>query len=606
MSAAGNVAGDGGDGGAKIKSATPVQLMKALYEADKKEIYTTYTDSDGKTQKIVGSIDAKGGITVVDAANVKTPYTSPLKFLREQKEAVVDGYKVANNVWKKQIFFEDDGADSSLEDYAASSAASGAGEGVVPKRARAFSEDNAITSVGELHTFHSQMDLGEHATPKYVYRVLRLNEVEDWSAPKLTLSGTPVQEDNIAEFCLRLFNHVNHGTGGSEESRIFISTTADPAVAAWWSHNFVQPVARIETAKCKRVWSPALLCSTGGVLHGVNPQFDRTAAKSREYLIDGGVPAEAVTKYEPKRVCVRAASFVIESPLSTSPPSLSTPDFPDTFDELSPVTMLGGTTEAMKVHAGSGSSKQYFVLKQGRGGQMPGTTLASGAGSHCSAEFFALRMYSIFGVPVPSAALYRMHTIDEEARLDIVTFALLTQHIPGLKYAEDSDEATKSIQAHALFDLALANFDVCGVGFSNLIHSREHKQVYRVDAGCNVAFSAGGIRQTMGTINMKEELKAFKEHASNRSEQTVSKVHVQGWGRQWEKSGPARVKLLNPELINRNLKKNIGELLPHLPDIKSAMNEWLFSLPGLPSLWVDMMDTVFSRIDALKVLMDEV
>ncbi len=113
-----------------------------------------------------------------------------------------------------------------------------------------------------------------------------------------------------------------------------------------------------------------------------------------------------------------------------------------------------------------------FVLKQGLGGQLPGSTRLSAAGSHCSAEFFALRLYKLCGAPVPSSCLFRVQLADDDPEFDLCSFVLLTEWIDGKKVdAAQSEDACRDAWA----DLAI------GVRHGNLIQ-KANGAVYRVDA----------------------------------------------------------------------------------------------------------------------------
>lgn len=153
---------------------------------------------------------------------------------------------------------------------------------------------------------------------------------------------------------------------------------------------------------------------------------------------------------------------------------------------------------------------------------------------------------------------------------------------------DDSDDESDDLWT----DLALGNFDVCGVGYSNLIHVRGQDQVYRVDGGCNIAFSADGKRQQQLPLNASEL-------ASTRSNAVTSKVPVHGWGKKWVNSGEARVRLLGPALTDRALTEALQEV--NTTNLRKLLDDWMWAQPEMP-LWVDMADKFISRIVALLAL----
>ena len=89
-----------------------------------------------------------------------------------------------------------------------------------------------------------------------------------------------------------------------------------------------------------------------------------------------------------------------------------------------------------------------------------------------------MKVYHAAGAAVPPAALYRGRlssdgdaSVPSGSGFNLIAFMLVTQHITGVPLPDTaSDAANVYVRRWAWLDLVLGNFDVCGVGFSNLIH----------------------------------------------------------------------------------------------------------------------------------------
>eukprot|EP01052_Picozoa_sp_SAG31_P015773 SAG31_NODE_1023_length_10298_cov_3.003530_3_plen_844_part_00 len=555
----------------------PKDLLMQLHKAGAKTAHVFRTNPGGTRASVAGALDSHGAITLEGVR-----YTSPLKFVRAAAQVKIS----RNEQVMSQLCVEmPSGASHSLDDWLHFAAPTKAPMGLIKGEAAAFVEKHKITSVADLHTTcHAGRG---RVMPRYVYRVMRLDEVENWAAATIQ-SDTEAPTDPVS-FCEKLYSHIAHGTGSKVEGRCFVSTTDDVVVAAWWSHCFVAPVARIEVDKIRdtALWD----ATVASQIFASNQFFGHTAAKSCEFIVASRVPAEAVTRFAPPIVSICVAHF-------------GTVQFPEELKlgTLQPVSILGGTTQALRVVDSGG---QHFVLKQGRGGKLPRTSLLAGSSSHCAAEFFTLQCYSTCGAHVPAAALYRIRIVDddESAGFDAVTYAMLTEYVDGTPLQESAAVGKRLVQSIAWADLALGNFDVCGVGYSNLLHVRgdgaSSEQVYRVDGGCNIAFSAEGKRQTQHPLDASE-LSAFREPASTRSNATTSKVHVLGWGRKWVTSGEARVRLLGPALTDRALAQAVQKV--DITALRRQLCNWIWAQREVPALWFDMADEFLARTAALLSL----
>jgi hypothetical protein len=208
-------------------------------------------------------------------------------------------------------------------------------------------------------------------------------------------------------------------------------------------------------------------------------------------------------------------------------------------------------------------------------------------------------MYHAAGADVPSTALFALRLFDEVTGVDLITHALVTEKVDG-KPLGDSRGAVQRVREHAWVDLALGNFDVCGVGFSNLVMVRRDgsDKVFRVDGGCNVLFGADGTR-ARGLFSLDDvELNAFRDSNSSRSNTSTSKARVVGWSKVWKQSGQARIELLDPALTNRSLAVVPVEQIRKL---EAALQEWLWEQTPLPEM-CDMFDMVIARAMSIPKL----
>ena len=131
--------------------------------------------------------------------------------------------------------------------------------------------------------------------------------------------------------------------------------------------------------------------------------------------------------------------------------------------------------------------------------------------------------------------------------------------------------------------------------------------VFRVDCGNNIFFSANGDRRPPGKNNCnfnltEEELVGFRDPGSTQSTAVVSKVHVNGWARDWSDSGAARAKLLGSGLTKRALTAAINDVDPVA--LKKDITEWLWAQNEVLPLWIDMLDMVVYRAQCIRGLTD--
>lgn len=148
--------------------------------------------------------------------------------------------------------------------------------------------------------------------------------------------------------------------------------------------------------------------------------------------------------------------------------------FPSSLDELSEKRQyLGGSTDAYLVE----SNGHYWVEKRGD------------SPAHILNEYYTNKAYTALEVPVPQVRLY-----DTENGL-----VMLSQFISGVTlqaYLRDASKKKKrlvfdKIQKHFAADALLANWDVIGLTFDNIIVDK-NENPWRVDNGSGLLYRAQG------------------------------------------------------------------------------------------------------------------
>ena len=331
-----------------------------------------------------------------------------------------------------------------------------------------------------------------------------------------------------------------------------------------------------------------LACSRRHVILSISQLFEERA----EWLFEERIPQNAFKLYHPKRSYECVAKFGAK--MSWNPPK--------SLGECVLEKQLGGCGHAMQVRC-SEDGKRY-VLKQGVGGKCPRTPLLSACASHVTAEFFALSMYGIWGATVPQAALYRIRVQDED--MDVITYVMLTEYKEGEALGIPDTRALEDLQNWAWLDLATANFDVCGIGLSNLkqISSGSDVSVIRLDFGCNVAFTAAGKPQNNNCKFSMKDLDDFRRLDSSKSNACVSKSPVNLVLKNKMSSGSARQEYIVPGLTNGILRKKMPKITSRLPGMRKKINEWIWNQQG-HALWNDMVDIIFMRIVAIEAAVKE-
>lgn len=171
-------------------------------------------------------------------------------------------------------------------------------------------------------------------------------------------------------------------------------------------------------------------------------------------------------------------------------------DFPDDLlDRLEEVRPLGGSTGAVLMRDPS-TGKEYVV----KSGNSP---------EHISEEFAADRAYEALGIPVPKGRLY------ENAENP----TKVTEFIKGRSLDELSEEeyevAIAKLQEGYAADVTLGNWDVIGVGGSNVLVA-DDGTVYRVDNGGSLRYRAQGAQKTEDQWNeVPTEIFSMKDEGVN-------------------------------------------------------------------------------------------
>ena len=430
--------------------------------------------------------------------------------------------------------------------------------------------------IKDLEKLHKKLHDPNRQRPKVAYRVLRLGSHTNAENASNGLKAIGQVSTDPNQFTMDVFNHVSWGEDNAKTPNPtgLISVTTDIHVAAWYSQAFTKPVAIIDLEKVvTRVWDPRVF----GELFESYPAFHAYIARSAELLIEGEVVEEAVKPYIPEKNVRRIAV------------TKDAADMPLDLSDLDVIKNLVGTTNPIQVKRRN--TKVMYVMKQGRGDRTQSHATRDGGCGQVCAEFFALALYRLAGAEVPDAALYRVRIRDELTGDDIITYSMLTKFLNGTPLVpgnRSAQELREQFEKHVWLDLAIGNFDVCGFGFSNLLVV--YNKLYRVDAGCNIAYTASGKAMARTALDRKE-IEAFKEETSKKSMKTVSNF---GHGRGRDSSlpsGSARATLLGSALEDNTLISNI----PDLNKLRSDINDWAWDQEEIQGLWMDMADDVLGR-----------
>jgi hypothetical protein len=542
----------------------------------KKQVTFVYAqgppDSDGKRpDRVRGVIQSDGSIKIGD----EKKGMSPTAFAKDHAKIKVHAAGLC-----KVLFVELDGDDVCVADAMASLSLSGLDEGLGPIRQsiRDVLSDLGIESIDALYAACQN----EVPLPARLFRVVRLKEIETLKTHGL-MARAPAPS-SLEDFCMGVYNHVAHGSRSATSSsgRCFISTTWDVSCAAWWSSAFVQPVVVLSAADhIGRSWDP-----TNEVfqrMYEKNKFYVNTATKSREFIVEHA-EAQAVLQYRPRRDVKRVAQF----------PEPESFEFPASFEDLAYVTNLGGCSEVAQVRD-IATGRVYAMKRGAQSTLLTGLAKLSTCASHVIAEFFAFALYHLCGAPTPAAALYRVRVTDSDG-VDLSMWVLLTEFIAGRTLSLDFVDSVDNAREWAWLDLALANFDVAGINFANLVCRPHESVVYRIDCGCNIAFAADGKSTRFYPLD-EAELDAFKDPNSKRSIELSSKCNSTGT-RKPKSSGSARSELMSPACTLRALSVRMQDL--DFVQLRRTVDDWLWQQPEPQAVWSDMADATFSRAEALR------
>jgi len=249
-----------------------------------------------------------------------------------------------------------------------------------------------------------------------------------------------------------------------------------------------------------------------------------------------------------------AAAFVFApsssgAPFVSSAVSFPAASFPASLEELRPSEQgLGGSGGAqLLVHPGSG---QRYVLKYKNSAPAAGAAI-----SQAAVEFLANRVYARMGVLVPEACLYdsvSQQRVPESAAAAVWTsqsLLLLVVYLPGLQTAKSHlaipmHSTGRSLDLNApswrqklsipggqlssrlqsvrtlaasgfLIDCLLANWDVCGWLFDNLLLDSSAR-LWRLDQGGCCIYRAKGTLKSADRFGAEvHELNSFRDAAIN-------------------------------------------------------------------------------------------
>lgn len=159
-------------------------------------------------------------------------------------------------------------------------------------------------------------------------------------------------------------------------------------------------------------------------------------------------------------------------------PCQATISFPENVEELAWVTLLGGSTCAMKMKDSKG---HYWVKKEGKNND------------HCLNESDANQAYQALHVPVPSSQLY-INTTNTEERM-----ILITQFIEGKTLysylasatPEQASDVKRKLKRFFVIDCLLGNWDVIGLLMDNIIVDQAGTP-WRIDNGGSLEYRAQG------------------------------------------------------------------------------------------------------------------
>ncbi|KAK9823502.1 hypothetical protein WJX72_003224 [[Myrmecia] bisecta] len=327
-----------------------------------------------------------------------------------------------------------------------------------------------IQSVADLTSLFERTRKGGVA-----FRVCRLEEDAEHG---LKLRGA-VSRGPLSKYLADLGCHIATGSR-LPTPKPFRSATRNLRQALYWSYGGILPVIVVDLDKCAdlgvRYWD------VGGhqdffLVEGMFRDFAKAFA---EVVFDTDVPQEATTKLEVIWQAKQHSRILTstETPRNTIfPKELLGPNNITVHEVLSE-----GSTQPLRVSLGNAKkacAEQQFVLK--RGGWR------SNDGCHTAQEFLALQMYSCAGIAVPPAALYTCRIrLQDDSLLPEGEFleVLLTRFLNGERFDPTrgglrAAEGLRSLQDGLVLDIAMANFDVAGPDFANLVVYND--QVYRAD-----------------------------------------------------------------------------------------------------------------------------
>ncbi len=178
--------------------------------------------------------------------------------------------------------------------------------------------------------------------------------------------------------------------------------------------------------------------------------------------------------------------------------STRTPLFPTALDDVKLLSgAIGGTTGAKLVQDAQGHK---FVQKTARDDSLGADRLR--------AEYYANKAYKAMGVHVPDVMLYNrvtsQHVIEGTKGAVSEKPEMLSRFIAGnTQTLEDylgSDpknsprlqEVQEKLQKYFVLDCLLANWDVIGLKFDNILVDRITKEFWRIDNGGSLDFRAQG------------------------------------------------------------------------------------------------------------------
>lgn len=165
--------------------------------------------------------------------------------------------------------------------------------------------------------------------------------------------------------------------------------------------------------------------------------------------------------------------------------------------EFRTVRFLGGSTGANLVEDTKGELK---VLKRGASAE------------HILEESLADKVYSLMGVPVPRHEVKLSPDGPVKVAQYIDDARILSSLMHDPEAAEQKKQAIEQLQQHFVVDALLANWDVCGLVFDNILI--KDNQAYRIDNGGSLRFRAQGALKGEAFSSQVGELNSMRTMGS--------------------------------------------------------------------------------------------